>query len=706
MAVQAMPVASPDETFKLRGDLAISRQVQNGEVCFIVRDPIGLKYYRFQEIEHAIFSRLDGERSLEVVWAEVTQADPESGLGREDVAGFVRSLKRIGLLERTAVEQNLMLLEVLRDERKRKLERRQKMLSSIMFLTFHLWDPNRFFDRVIPYLRWLWTRAFVGTSLVTFAIAAYFNARGAEELTQGVLSLYGFVNVHWFDFATLWGLTIGSVILHEFGHGLTCKRFGGEVHDIGVIFAFFSPGMYCNVTDAYRFPERRHKLYVTSAGIFVDLWLWAVASVLWAFSLPGSGLHDFCFKVMVVCGFSAIALNFNPLMKLDGYYALIDLLGVANLRDNAQQYVNAWLGRHVFRREVAIPAVSPRLRLIYLVYGGLVKVYMTSMLVVLFFLIKNMTLGTLSWGGLPFFLLLVYVIYGSLIKRGIGMLKATAGKVGTLLQTWPGRLGLAGGLGALVAVLGLVQVPARLVYPVRLEPPAQLMVRAAVAGRVAEIRVPAGAEVASGQVVAVLQNPELETQLLGAQVQLRSLTVALGAARASGNLPGVAALEGQLALAQARVVRSERDRAALLIRSPGAGTLMAERPQDRLGQQVSPGTELWALAPTGQLVARVALPEAAVGDVQLGAPARVQLNGRPAEELLGHVRMIAPAAGAGPDLEVKEALTHYQVTVVLAAPPPGLRSGMTGRVKIAGATRSLAGHLRHWVSHTFNPDAI
>src|SRR5262249_50404082 len=154
-------------------------------------------------------------------------------------------------------------------------------------------------------------------------------------------------------------------VLHEFAHGLTCKHFGGEVRDMGFLMLFFMPCFYANVSDAWLFPKRSQRLWVTFAGGFFELWLWALAVFAWAVLEPGTLPSRAAFVVVMVCGVQTL-FNFNPLIKLDGYYLLSDWLGVVNLRERSMTHVMAWLRRVLWGAPG--PAPDPRSRAL-LTYG-------------------------------------------------------------------------------------------------------------------------------------------------------------------------------------------------------------------------------------------------------------------------------------------------------------------------------------------------
>src|SRR5207244_3763192 len=145
-----------------------------------------------------------------------------------------------------------------------------------------------------------------------------------------------------FSFKTivyLWA-ALGCVkIIHEFGHGLSCKAFGGEVHEIGALLLCFSPCMYCNVSDAWTLPSKWKRIIISGAGIYVELIIAAIATFVWWNTPSHPFVNNMSLSLMVVCSVSTIVFNANPLMRYDGYYVLADLLEIPNLRDRCNRYL-------------------------------------------------------------------------------------------------------------------------------------------------------------------------------------------------------------------------------------------------------------------------------------------------------------------------------------------------------------------------------
>src|SRR5262249_3404259 len=146
--------------------------------------------------------------------------------------------------------------------------------------------------------------------------------------------------LRWQTLALGWVAVVLATLAHEFAHGLTCKHFGGEVHEVGFLLIFGMPCFYCNVSDAWLFRAKSRRLWVTLAGGYCDLCSWALAVFLWRLTLPGTLPNHLAWVVLTVCG-GRVLLNFNPLLKLDGYYLLSDWTEVPNLQQRGWDLVMA-----------------------------------------------------------------------------------------------------------------------------------------------------------------------------------------------------------------------------------------------------------------------------------------------------------------------------------------------------------------------------
>jgi len=158
------------------------------------------------------------------------------------------------------------------------------------------------------------------------------------------------------------------ITAHEFAHGLTCKHFGGEVHELGFFLIYFQPALYCNVSDAWLFPEKSKRLWVGFAGPYFELFLWALATITWRVTDVETWVNYVAFIVVTSSGIKTL-FNFNPLIKLDGYYLLSDWLEIPNLRKKGFACLSDGIRKIFGARVPRFEQMRLRERRICLLYG-------------------------------------------------------------------------------------------------------------------------------------------------------------------------------------------------------------------------------------------------------------------------------------------------------------------------------------------------
>ena len=334
---------------KFRTDLIVSRQARNGESVFVIKDPVTRQFFRLQEADYYIARQLDGATDLETVRRRVEQKF-ESPLAAAALADFVRSLNGCKLLDGGNGAPRLR-------EKPRRVE------GNLLFLRVRLVDPDRLFSWLAGKVRFLFTPHFVVFSALAILWAVGIVLSNLGALAQGIAQLWS-----WNALVPAWATVIAVLTLHEFGHGLTCKHFGGEVREIGVLLIYLQPAFYCNVSDAWLFPERSRRLWVGFAGPFFELFLWALATFAWRITDFDTIANYLALIIMTTSGVKTL-FNFNPLIKLDGYYLLSDLLEIHNLRGRAFQYVGNGMKRLMGLEVPPEPEMTRREKLVFLVYG-------------------------------------------------------------------------------------------------------------------------------------------------------------------------------------------------------------------------------------------------------------------------------------------------------------------------------------------------
>ena len=130
---------------------------------------------------------------------------------------------------------------------------------------------------------------------------------------------------------------------HEFGHGYSCKHSGGECHEIGAMLLVFTPCLYCNVSDSWMLPNKWHRAFIGASGMYVEMVLATFATFIWWFTDPSSLINNLSLSVMFICSVSTVLFNGNPLLRFDGYYIMMDLAEIPNLRQKSSEVLKRFM---------------------------------------------------------------------------------------------------------------------------------------------------------------------------------------------------------------------------------------------------------------------------------------------------------------------------------------------------------------------------
>lgn len=689
-----------------RPDLTVSEQVFAGENTFVVKIPETNTYSRHGPVEVALFKLCDGTRTVAELTAAYNELYPDTPLAEGDVADWLDDTDP-NLWERGSAEKNLAVLAKIRDERKKRVE-----TASIFHIEFSAWDPNRVLERLHPYLSWLFTRQFAYFSLFLFGVTAAIVISDYNRIREDTIEFYSFTHKTAYDLWIFWLLLFFVSGIHEFGHGLTCKHYGGEVPRMGLMLFYFTPAFFTDCTDLLLFDRMPKRLWTIMAGIWIELVLCAVATLVWFFSPAGSFIGDLGYKTLLLTGVSGVFFNLNPLMKYDGYYVLCEYMEVDSLREDSGDYLQGWLRRHLLRQEVELPPLSRRRRRFYLIYAALVFAYSFMLVLVFTLFLKNIFTSKFGdWGYV-----ITFALVGFLLRKKLrAWVRAAAAGLRDAKEkfmVWRMTRLQQGVAGAVLAFVVLVPTAGKVTTEFILEPGARAEVHALTPGWVNEVRVREGDAVAAGSVLAVLRNPDVEAR---AQMVARELELAERAgmaARARGDLGATEKYTQERQRLQAERAETEAQQAALTLRAPFAGVVTTPQVELRVGDYLAEGDEFAVLADRQTMRARVLVRDWELEEVLLksgdaeGAAVNLKLRAYPFRTFSGRVQQVMPAAAADrPVAEPQKVerkgqeLTNYFAVVMEFPNPDGvLREGMTGQAKIYGRRRPLVwrGVRRGW----------
>ena len=682
----------------LRVDLKIRELVQRGKTTYVIKEPDKQEYYHFDQAQYQMLTLFDNEKTLEQLVETFNRRSERYEFDLEALQDIYDSCKDLQLLKRTRQEETAALLERNREERRKKILQAK---GSLLFLRFHLVDPNAFFNRIIDRIRFLWSPTAVRWQIALVAIAFILVLFQGERFLQDFNRIYLSNQGNLGGLLTIWFIALGAIALHECGHGLTCKYYGGDVHDMGFLFLAFQPCLYCNVNDAWLFEHKRHKIYVALAGVWVELLLAALAALLWLLIDVSNPLGFVAFVLMTISTASSLFINLNPLLKFDGYYILTDMLEMENLRQNATAWFSWTLKRYVLRLDTEPPLTpSPREKRIYFIYGGLVALYMAIILG---------AIGIIGYGFISsqfgFFANLGFIYLFYLL------MKKLTGSWGETLVHWhketfwssnKRRNRTLAGLLLVLLVLILWQPQMRIRSQGIVES-TRVTLYAPEDGFVTYVGYDQQRQLATMQtpLLLSLSSPELELTrqaYLAEQAAIRlQQTIALSEKEQAKNRQ----LLIELALIRDKLIQVDHQLSQLdIYPPPGHWQVESMPPESLKGRFFPKNGEILSLVAASERYIDVIVDQRDVYLLQTGHLGRIKLTGTPANIYQGKITTISPVA----TLEDVEQSFKVRMQLLPAANDSLAPLGLSGDALIFGEHQPLWRHIFHEIRKILRAD--
>ena len=708
----------------LRGDLKITPVAMRNRQAYVVKDPVSLKYFRWGEREYHLASLLDGHRDASTLVATMQRAFPDAPFGEEQLRTMINQFLGAGLLQ-TDGRVARLLYQTLRDQT-RKVIRRKRWLTvpgKVIMFRVKLFDPDLLLLKMNRHLGFLWSWPAVVVLLVMMAIAVGLLTSDAANLASRMPDFLG-----WQNLIIMWFVLIGVKIVHEFGHGLACKHYGGEVHEMGAMFIVFSPFLFCNASDSWMLPEKWKRLVIVSGGIYLELFLAALAAALWVLTPPGL-FNQIAFNVMVVCSVMTVFFNANPLMKFDGYYALSDLWEMPNLKERGDRALvtraaGLFTGGQGVVRDPLTESMKWRI-MIYAVASYAWTIFVAyNILQIIGMLLEPAGLDRLAQSTAAITLIAGILTPPVLIGTHVFKTARSDGS-GTVRR----RVLVTALVGAAILAVTLsLPVPINVRSACVIDADNRVKVTAATAGFLREVAVRDGDRVEQGSLLARLENPPLAAELESLRNRLQAVRLEESAIIDTKSAAGVGELRSLRRQFEAAETKMSSDIKALELVAPVRGTVLGRDLQDKQGTLLRRGDLFCEILPEGPLHAVVALNEDDAGLVRAGQKVVFKMYSLPGETFRGEVLSVdtAPtrelphqslgeqAGGTVPSVLVSGANPNepravpaqiiYRARVAIENPGDALRPGMSGRIKIEGEKKPLGAALWRKVTSMIRTD--
>ncbi|MBL8891922.1 MAG: efflux RND transporter periplasmic adaptor subunit [Planctomycetaceae bacterium] len=612
---------------KLRADLRIGQASESASAFFVLEDSLAGKCYELGAREAHCLMSCDGRRSV----GEILASQPN-----------VANLPRLTADNFRQLVSWALAKQLLVDHSDQAIGRQQTMYQAAaranwvkwtnpISISISLGSPAPLLRYLTPKLCWIFDHRWLPLAACTVAYALYCLYIHAEKFSNQAIAIWA--DQQWLTLVIVWLLI---KVIHELAHGIVAQRYGTQVRDAGLFLVLFLPLAYVDVSNSARLPNRWKRIHIAAAGMYVELVLAAVATIVWAWTTNVT-LASWMHAVVVSAGVSTLIFNANPLMRFDGYYILADLIGIPNLASRGKQ----WFWGTIKRWCLGIPSTPIMLptskRLMIAIYG----------------------IAALAWRMI---LQITLVIAAAALFYGLGVLVAILAILHYAMepliqlsrfarneQPWR-KWRVANVTGSLVAAAAMLWMltsaltgPVYLNAPAVVRFPAEQLVRAASDGFVSSIRVRHGEEVVAGQTLAVLSNPALCQQVEALQFQLAQAEQKARMAREKAEWSEYDNQQRFAAGLRAQLSERRIEIAHLELRAPCNGRVWNPEVEQLAGQYVRSGTAIMTID-DGRKELAVSISQDDLAAVSEWKDARVQIVFPNLPITPGQLRQIQPNA--------------------------------------------------------------
>ncbi len=653
------------------------------------------KFYRFNVNAFDIVGRMNGQRTVHDIWEAAVECLGDDAPTQDETIALLGKLHEADALHVNATAD---CMELFRRAQRSHKSWWQTAIRNPMSLRFPMVDPDRALAATLPVLG----RLFSPTGFVIWALfvgwamtlAASHWAQLSHGATDQILDPGNLLFL-----AVIFPLV---KICHELGHAVATKKWGGEVHEMGITLLVFMPIPYVDASAATAIRRKSRRIIVSAAGMMVELFLAAIALLVWLNVEPG-WVRLAAFNVMLIGGVSTLIFNGNPLLRFDAYYMLKDALEIPNLASRSSRYLTYLVQRYLFSMSsVDSPATLTGERRWFLIYGIAAAIYklLISVSIILFVAGKFFVIGVLIavWAALmqivmPVVKMLSFVLF----NRGLEKQRTRAIAITTSV------------LGAVAAVIFLAPMPSATRAQGVLWLPDHAQIQAGTDGVVKALLVEPFTRVKAGQPLVALQDPMLSARIKVLAAELLELQASF---RVEREIDPVKAsmLKEKVFAAQAALDRETEREAQLVVTSKADGVFVLRRPEDLPGRFLRQGDLIGFVLDDASMIVRVVVPQDRIGlvrasvegvEVKLAESLRQTIPATltrdvPAAQMKLPSRVLGSSGGGAipvnPNDEdgVTPMQSVFALDITLAQEPSAWRIGQRAYVRIDHGSQPLA----------------
>ncbi|PCJ40593.1 MAG: hypothetical protein COA71_10125 [SAR86 cluster bacterium] len=596
---QQKQVALPE----IRQDLALypAEHDIDGAPLWHLHDPLANKYYRMNDRDVELLA-LFGQKATKNL-KRLNQLVIGNKVDKEELEELEQFLRMNNLVKGDAAQLNIYQTQL--DKANQAVDWFTKYIRKPLFFRFPLWNPDKFLDKTILNLSWLGHKATLYIFAIITLLGIYLFSRQVDEFFTTFQYFFSWSGMVIYVLALAF-----SKICHEFGHAYVAKAYGCKVPMFGVALMMGWPVLYTDTTDSWKIASRKKRMQIGAAGVAVELVIASLSLFLWSISPEGS-IKSALFLLSTTTWLMSIFVNFNPLMRFDGYYLMSDLLRVPNLESRSFNMAKWWLRERLFGCGIEPPE---HFRPILVMYAYCVWVYR-------FFLFLGIT----------------YVVYTMFFKvLGVALFISTLISflvkpvVKEIMVWWEMRDKIKWNYRAarssviFLIILGLIFIPWQKNVPVA----------AVMRGQIADLYVPEAGqllsmpylnrdEVEEADILFEITSPLLERDIEQATSRYTELRWTQASQGFNNSLRSQARVVNSELITQNEILRGLLEKnQQLIIRAPLSGRIVDVASDLQVGDWLSTGLKIATVVDTDNLEVVAYLEEGQLDRIELGMPAK------------------------------------------------------------------------------------
>jgi len=359
---------------------------EDGSPAWILHDPLANRHYRLGQLEVDLLM-FCGQGDEEKI-AQLASIKMGYQITAQQITELITFLRVNNLVQGDGAQ-------IAWYQKQQALSKKSfftHLAKSYLFFRTPVCHPDHFLDKTLKYV------VYLGASL-SFLVLGILFFIGIFLVSRQIGSFVG-TFLHFFNtigFAAYLIALVFIKILHELGHAYTAKNMGCKVPVIGIAFLVGWPILYTDTSDAWKLKSRRKRMNIGIAGIAVELAVAIICLFLWSIVADGV-VRSVLFLLATTTWMMSILVNFNPLMRFDGYYLLSDWLRMPNLESRSFAMAKWWMREKLFALN-ALPPEKIKMKFVFYAYAIWVYrffLFLGIALLVYYFFFK--ALGLLLFG--------------------------------------------------------------------------------------------------------------------------------------------------------------------------------------------------------------------------------------------------------------------------------------------------------------------